>query len=438
MGRLEKVGAAGLARGPPPASARVGRAAGPHPHPPPLRAASVRRYESWRRRPSLAGAAAALRGTTTTALGNLLRTLHSEKLINTAFRPTMASLYPYTLVLSGEGDDPSPLRQLIPAFRDAYELLCASRLRYRHALQDRIFYQEFRASGQPNLALFYRSYIPPITPEHYTCVGLALELLCRLANLEPRFPGISSCLYLVSSEESIEELEEYVNREPNPRTTEKEHVMVAMHLNIAGRSGVMLLDPGYHVARVITVMADGLYPHTGWFVQSDEPHCRKEYNYTLTADGKYVVWCNRETRNNLEENSLALIYVARPFLSPIEVTERRNLVYNFRSLLARDTKGHLIAGFYLKVECSNQPAVTIFHQNGNSTKRKKVTFEDLLKPEATEEVQSIIHICNQQLGMPEGHLQIILANLAIILADSDFISQLLGINRDIYEMSCNN
>lgn len=39
--------------------------------------------------------------------------------------------------------------------------------------------------------------------------------------------------------------------------------MVAMQIEINGRGGVILLDPGYQVGRVITVMIDQQYPHTG-------------------------------------------------------------------------------------------------------------------------------------------------------------------------------
>jgi hypothetical protein len=46
-------------------------------------------------------------------------------------------------------------------------------------------------------------------------------------------------------------------------SVEKEHVLVALRVDVAGRPGTLLLDPGYHIARVITVMADNLYPHTG-------------------------------------------------------------------------------------------------------------------------------------------------------------------------------
>lgn len=140
----------------------------------------------------------------------------------------------------------------------------------------------------------------------------------------------------------------------------------------------MLLDPGYHVARVITVMADKSYPHTGWFIQSDEPDCKKEYNYFLCPnDPDYVEWHERKTRPGaFERTQVALIYVARPYLTAIDVTERRNLVYNFRSLLARDTKGHLTAGIYFPVVLgmNNEQIFTIFYQTSNGKKRVKMAF----------------------------------------------------------------
>ncbi|CAG2065604.1 unnamed protein product [Timema podura] len=63
------------------------------------------------------------------------------------------------------------------------------------------FYRGFQASGLTSLTQFFREYSPPITAEHYTCVGLALELLRRLSNLETSFPGLTARLYLVSCEE---------------------------------------------------------------------------------------------------------------------------------------------------------------------------------------------------------------------------------------------
>lgn len=110
---------------------------------------------------------------------------------------------------------------------------------------------------------FYRQYNPPITAEHHTCVGLSLELLKNLFELEDKFAGLSSCLYLVSCEECVEDVGSYVKTTPNPWDSDKEHVLVALNVNIAGRIGALLLDPGYHIGRAITVMKDNQYPHTG-------------------------------------------------------------------------------------------------------------------------------------------------------------------------------
>lgn len=63
--------------------------------------------------------------------------------------------------------------------------------------------------------------------------------------------------------QSIEDVDGYVREEPCRTSVEKEHVLVALRVEVAGRPGTLLLDPGYHIARAITVMSDSLYPHTG-------------------------------------------------------------------------------------------------------------------------------------------------------------------------------
>lgn len=47
---------------------------------------------------------------------------------------------------------------------------------------------------------------------------------------------------------------------------EKEHVLVCVHMVIEGRPGIMLADPGYHLARLVMVMQDKVYPHTGTYL----------------------------------------------------------------------------------------------------------------------------------------------------------------------------
>ncbi|EFN74448.1 hypothetical protein EAG_08902 [Camponotus floridanus] len=300
------------------------------------------------------------------------------------------------------------------------------------------FYKDYTASGEKMLDRFYRKYQPLITHEHHTCVGLGFELLHRLTNLNKRFPGIASGLYLVSCEETIGDIAGYVGGPPAADSGEKEHVLVCLKIEISGRRGIMLLDPGYHVARVITVMADKLYPHTGWFTQSDEPTCKKEYNYCLCADDPdYVEWHERKTQPGaLERMQVALIYVARPYLTAIDVTERRNLVYNRRSLLARDTKGHVTAGIYFSVilDMNNAQTFTIFYQTGNGKKRIKMAFNkfcDSYKISPNAEEMEILMECARQLDISQDSLKDMLSALAAIMNDSSFVAQLLAINARI-------
>lgn len=307
------------------------------------------------------------------------------------------------------------------------------------------FYKDYVASGESVLERFYRKYQPLITTEHHTCVGLGFELLQRLRGLNKRFPGISSGLYLVSCEETIRNVASYVGGPPAADSGEKEHVLVCLKIEINGRRGVMLLDPGYHVARVITVMEDKLYPHTGWFIQSDEPNCKKEYNYFLCAnDPDYVEWHERKICvDALERTQVALIYVARPYLTAIDVTERRNLVYNYRSLLARDTKGHVTAGVYFPVllDMNNAQTFTIFYQTSNGKKRVKMAFSKFygspkIDPDAEE--KEILGECARQLNLQHETLEDLLSALAVVMSDSAFVAQLLAINTRISTLAKDN
>lgn len=121
-------------------------------------------------------------------------------------------------------------------------------------------YSALKNSGSHDLSQFLKIYQPPITEEHHTCVGLAMTLLHKLGCLDPH---LLASAYIVSCDELVDDIEDVVSDEPEASIVQKEHVMVACKLNIAGRQGVFILDPGYHVARVVTVMADQQYPHTG-------------------------------------------------------------------------------------------------------------------------------------------------------------------------------
>ncbi|CAG9863484.1 unnamed protein product [Phyllotreta striolata] len=305
------------------------------------------------------------------------------------------------------------------------------------------FYDRFRNSGMDNLLEFFHMYSPPITSEHYTCVGLAFELWNRIRNkLEAKYPGIGSHISVVSCEEDVYSPVGYTNScrfDPSsvPHNLEKEHVLMCLKAEFGGRQCVMLCDPGYHVARVVTVMADGAYPHTGWFVQSEENDIRKEYNYQLTPDNRHFVeWNERTTRKGKEENFVGVIYAGRHYLTAVDVTERRNLVYGFRSLLSRDQKGELIAGVYFKL-LMNGDEFTMFYQNMGK-QRVKIKFCDVMKSEIDKDLMEKLTICNEQLNLPENKLLNIIRNAGSVLRDAKFLLQLSDIDRCINLLSANN
>lgn len=119
-----------------------------------------------------------------------------------------------------------------------------------------------------------------------------------------------------------------------------------------------------------------LYFKTGWFEQSNENLCRKEYNYEFDFDNEdYVLWQVKENRPNCLEKLIGnLIYVGVPYLAPVDVTERRNLVYEFKCLVSRNSVGRLKAGVYFPITKTRTEKFTIFYMDGGVTKREKMDF----------------------------------------------------------------
>ncbi|XP_026318409.1 uncharacterized protein LOC113229130 [Hyposmocoma kahamanoa] len=296
------------------------------------------------------------------------------------------------------------------------------------------------AAPDATLKEYFPKYNPPIRPKKNTCVGLGMEVMKKLKVLEKDFPGITKSMMLVSCDENIDSLVDYATSSPGPQgfliETEKDHVMVAIHIRIGGRSGVFLSDLGYHISRVVTVMADRCYPHTGWFTQSDEPHCRKEYNYQYnTLNTNYIEWHERETRSAKVKERLSLIYVAKAYLSAISVTEKRNLVWDLRSLLARDPKGRLTAGIYFPLKPKTQE-FTMFFEGNNGKQRKKLKFEHFLElQKIPDELVDEVEQCNDQLRLRDGELLSILNRLATIINDEEYIAELLEVNNRIVQLS---
>lgn len=126
-------------------------------------------------------------------------------------------------------------------------------------------FEAWERAGGP-LGQLYARYAPPIRARKHTCVGLGLELARRWRALERQFGGVTRATALLSCEEAVVRVREYVTCGDGPAAVlaaEKEHVMVGIQIRVDGRAGVMLADPGYHVPRVVTVMQDRNYPHTG-------------------------------------------------------------------------------------------------------------------------------------------------------------------------------
>ncbi|KAJ8957310.1 hypothetical protein NQ314_006558 [Rhamnusium bicolor] len=282
------------------------------------------------------------------------------------------------------------------------------------------FYECFKKSGHNNVLEFFHTYSPPITPEHYTCVGLALELWNRLSiQLESKYPGIGKHICVVSCEEDIVSTPVYTalsdRLDSASYTLEKEHVLMCLKVEFSGRSGILLC----------------------WFIQAEEDGIRKEYSYHLSSNNdSFVEWNERTTRKGEQETFTGLIYVGRPYLTAVDVTERRNLVYTFRSLLSRDQKGHLIAGIYFKV-LNNCDEFTIFYQNMGK-QRIKMNFSAFMHPEVNKDLLEKLSICNDQLNLTENKLLYMVRKSGQILKDTSYLQQVLEIEGCINIMSANN
>ncbi|XP_034120055.1 uncharacterized protein LOC117578581 [Drosophila guanche] len=308
------------------------------------------------------------------------------------------------------------------------------------------FYRSFKRTRRSDLRSFFQFYDVPINRRHHMCVSLAFEIMARMVQM---FPVLAQYLYVVSCEEQVMDCNDYVQLDEEyglnsaNAAVEKEHVMVAMRIAIGGRRGVMILDPGYHVSRAVTVMMDQSYPHTGWFTQSKEPHLQRDYCYAYSQhSGKFVEWKEREIRGEKTSYKTSLVYVAQEYITAIDVTVRRNLVYNFRSLLSRDAKGQVYAGIYFPLVANVQESyLTIFYDGPNEQRVRTKLMFSAFKVGKGKLPDSISHHLGKlapQLKMPLQELTELCKSLAEVVTDQNFIGQVLSINDDIGNMSVEN
>ncbi|KAH8413879.1 hypothetical protein KR222_011632, partial [Zaprionus bogoriensis] len=309
------------------------------------------------------------------------------------------------------------------------------------------FYRSFKRTRRSDLRSFFQFYDVPINRRHHMCVSLAFEIIARLVQM---FPQLGQHLYVVSCEEQVADCNDYVQMDEEygmnsaDAGVEKEHVMVAMRFAIGERSGVMILDPGYHVGRAVTVMTDQSYPHTGWFNQSKESHLQRDYcyNYSPHSD-KFVEWKEREIRGDEASFKTSLIYVAQEYMTAIDVTVRRNLVYNFRSLLSRDAKGRVYAGLYFPLVANVQEAhLTLFYDGPNEQRVKAKLMFSAFKVAKGKQLPEYVtqHLVklSPQLNMSQHELTELCKSLYEVVSDQNFIGQVLAINDDIGAMSMEN
>jgi len=294
------------------------------------------------------------------------------------------------------------------------------------------FYQAYQQCREVPMETFFREYEALITPEHYTCVGLSLDLLNKIqSNLCLTYPGITSKLFVASCEEEYTgALSDYTRFSPPPSYfVLKEHVMVILKICVEGRRGCLILDPGYHVSNAIVVMEDAEYPHTGWFVQSETSKLRKEYCYEMAND-QYVLWQERNTRGTAQKLIKSLIYIHQKFENYVDYTERRNLVYHFRVLVKRNRKGQLLSGVYFPL--NPQGSFTIFSHNVQSGLREdcKIPFVYFHSNSSVMDgdgvIEKAIKACGESLNI--ANFRQLLAQLSCIVDDAYFLAQVLHID----------
>lgn len=292
------------------------------------------------------------------------------------------------------------------------------------------FYDAFLKQGLP-FEEFYQSYKPMILPESLSCVGLGCSLIDSMkASLSNCYPGLKCALFIASCEEVVLDVDTYTNFSPPASSTSvKEHVLVVLRVMIEGREGYIVLDPGYHVNIPVIVMSDGKYPNTGWFLLSETSKVKKEYNYTV--DGSYIKWHVKETRGGKVKSWTNLIYIEKKFLSYISVSEKRNLVFNFRTLVARDKK-QPVAGMYCNFE-GDEKFTFFFNDESFNRQEVKIPFEYFQSDSENNQFECAITSCVSQIGFNKTLILDMIKRTIEAYFNPDFMPFVKILNKEIDE-----
>ncbi|XP_050531320.1 uncharacterized protein LOC126900016 [Daktulosphaira vitifoliae] len=279
------------------------------------------------------------------------------------------------------------------------------------------FYNYYKSETDQSFEQFFRGYEPKLNKEANNCVGLSLLLIGKLAQLDEFFPEISKCLYIVSCDRFLNNVNKCTTDKPNPWITFKDHILIALQIEIIGRKGVLILDPGFLNNKVITVMDDKLSPHTGYFPAPKDPE--EKIILEMVSGRKYVEYLSYFEGKIHEHN---LIYIEAPYLSPISVTERSSLVSNYRNLVTLNENGQLLASFYVDI---NEAIFSFSYYNYNSPEVKheiKVSYETFISnEEISENVEQYLRRLSKYFNLRKKEFITILRTLSNILKDEQFL-----------------
>lgn len=243
----------------------------------------------------------------------------------------------------------------------------------------------------------------------------------------------------MSCQDDIKNLEWYCSLGAPPlERCVKDHVLLCVKVRVAGRPGVLLLDPAFHVMHPITVMQDGLAPQSGAIRSSTtRAGVHRTFHYRFVPDNPaFVLWEVVEKREGQPVKKCpCLIYVCKPYLSSVDIAERCNLVFHFKTLLKRDSHGQLTSGLYFRVLDGYQTTITFFHQVDGVMRHVKHPLHYFLKEAEQEEaVEAAVAAVAAATDRTTGDLRASLVTLAHLLHDEDLVQQMHALNDAIHDI----
>ncbi|XP_037077349.1 uncharacterized protein LOC119098507 [Pollicipes pollicipes] len=240
-------------------------------------------------------------------------------------------------------------------------------------------------------------------------------------------------------EEDVGDADEYVSHGRPPDRNENDHCLVACQLRLAGRRGVLLLDSGCHVPRVVVVMADGLAPHTGPFVM-DSLSGHLTYEYQLSRNNKFVINTARKTSpTGITSIKRSCIFVAGRFENPYAFAEYRNIFHTLRSLIRRAEDGRLLSGLYFPLRQPEDAAITVFWHTASGQRQKmRLPLAVLAAGRLSEPQQQALQETGRQLMVPLPQWERLLQEVVDVLSDRVFIQNVVDVNEEILLLSSDN